>query len=86
MKVAMACRADEVSVRLCFLVNVRKASGRKVAGGKLIGSTDGVAASEGCFRWTGWTGVPNAEEEGTGSFPLFGRVRVDWFAVTAAIE
>ena len=37
IKVASSCRAVEVSVRLCFLVNVRKASGRSVAGGRMIG-------------------------------------------------
>lgn len=84
MKVAIACRAVEVSVRLCFLVNVRKASGRKVAGGKLIGSTEGVAASEVGFRPIGWTGVPNAEEEGNGSF-LSPGIQAKRFAVSAAI-
>lgn len=39
MKVASTCSADDVSVKLCFLVNVRKASGLKVAGGRTIGNT-----------------------------------------------
>ena len=76
MKLANAWRADEVRVKLCFLVNVRKASGLKVAGGSNMGSTVGFAAGfraggaligavlRGCM---GWTGVPNAgEEDGIG--------------------
>lgn len=76
MKVASAWSADEVRVRLCFLVKVRKASGRSVAGGSSMGRTVGLAfgASAGGARigavlrgWMGWTGVPNAgEEEGIG--------------------
>ena len=38
----MTCNADEVRVRLCFFVNVRKASGRNVAGGRRIGNIVGV--------------------------------------------
>jgi hypothetical protein len=37
MKVASTARAEDVNVRLCFLVNVRKASGLRVAGGSRIG-------------------------------------------------
>lgn len=66
-KVAMICSADEVRVRLCFLVNVRKANGRSVATGKEMGRIEGVVASEVCFRLSGCTGVPKAaEEEGIG--------------------
>jgi hypothetical protein len=72
MKVASATNADDVSVRLCFLVNVRNASGRKVAGGRRIGKiVDGLNCG-----WAigfvlrgniGCTGVPNAgDEEGFG--------------------
>lgn len=63
-------------VRLCFLVNVRKARGRRVAGGRSMGRTVGFAAgfSAGGARMgavlrglMGWTGVPNAgDEEGIG--------------------
>lgn len=76
MKVANACRAEEVRVRLCFFVNVLNASGRRVAGGRRIGNTVGFAAglSAGGARmgavlrgWMGWTGVPNAgDDEGIG--------------------
>lgn len=69
MKVASTCKALEVNVRLCFLVNVLKARGLKVAGGRMIGSMlafAGIAAGLkgliGCA-----CGVPNAgEEEGMG--------------------
>ena len=47
MKVESACSADDVSVRLCFFVNVRKAKGLKVAGGKSIGNIDGLDGSGG---------------------------------------
>lgn len=67
MKVAMICSADEVRVRLCFLVNVRKANGRSVAAGKEMGRIEGVVGSEVCFCRSGCTGVPKAaEEEGIG--------------------
>ena len=69
MKSASACRADDVRVRSCFLVKLRKAKGRKEAGGRLIGSTVGVVATGVCFVRIGWTGVPKAaKEEGRGSF------------------
>lgn len=65
-----------MSVRLCFLVNVRKASGRKVAGGKRIGKTVDLAGgfSAGGARIAatlrglmGWAGVPKAgDDEGIG--------------------
>ena len=45
MKVANACSADDVSVRLCFFVNVRKAKGLRVAGGKIMGNIDGLDGS-----------------------------------------
>lgn len=63
-------------VRLCFLVKVRNARGRRVAGGSNMGRT--VAFETGCSAGgariaatrrglIGWTGVPNAgDEEGIG--------------------
>lgn len=60
---------------MCFFVNVRKASGRRVAGGSRIGSTVGFAGLRmGGARigavlrgGIGCTGVPNAgDEEGIG--------------------
>lgn len=76
MKVANACKADDVRVRLCFFVKVRNASGRSVAGGRRIGRTVGFGAG---LRVGGarigavlrggivWRGVPNAgEEDGIG--------------------
>jgi hypothetical protein len=93
MKVANAPKADEVRVRLCFFVNVRKASGRNVAGGSRMGSTVGFAAglSAGGARigavlrgLMGCTGVPKAgEEEGIGLSGtregFSGRLAVDMF-------
>lgn len=63
MNVANNCSADDVSVRLCFFVNVRKARGRSVAGGISIGSIDGLDVSGGFEIRIGWTGVPKAGEE-----------------------
>jgi hypothetical protein len=72
MKLANAESAEEVKVRLCFLVNVRKASGLSVAGGSSIGRTVARAAGlrMGGARMgavlrglMGWTGVPNAGED-----------------------
>ena len=66
MKAASSARLDELRVRLCFLVKVRKARGRRAAGGREMGSTacragagPGVAVKD--FR--GWAGVPKAGEE-----------------------
>jgi hypothetical protein len=61
-----------VRVRLCFLVNVRNASGRSVAGGRSTGRTVdfGGGFSAGGARIAavlrelmGWTGVPNAGDD-----------------------
>lgn len=61
-----------MSVRLCFLVKVRKASGRRVAGGRSIGRTVDFAAglsAGGALIGAvlrglmGWTGVPNAGDD-----------------------
>ena len=69
-------------VRLCFLVKVRKASGRSVAGGRRMGRTVDLAAGRraggariGAVRRgsMGWTGVPKAgDEEGIGFAPRGG--------------
>jgi len=71
MKAANACKAEDVRVRLCFFVKVLKASGRRVAGGRSIGSTAGFAGLRaGGARIgavlrgrMGWTGVPNAGDD-----------------------
>lgn len=72
MKLASATSAVDVRVRLCFFVNVRKASGLSVAGGNSIGKTVALTGglSEGGARigavrrgFTGWTGVPNAGDD-----------------------
>lgn len=63
MNVAKICSADDVSVRLCFLVRVRNAKGRSVAGGSRIGSMDGFEDSEGLETLIGYPGVPNAGDE-----------------------
>jgi hypothetical protein len=70
--VANAWSAEEVRVRLYFLVKVRKASGLRVAGGSNIGRTVdfGGGFSPGGARigavlrgLIGWTGVPNAGDD-----------------------
>jgi hypothetical protein len=62
MNEASSCSAEDVRVRECFFVNVRKARGRKVAGGRMIGriAAFGALMLKG-FR--GWTGVPKAGED-----------------------
>jgi hypothetical protein len=78
MNIARDCRAEDVKVRLCFFVRERKASGRRVGGGRRIGRTvdAGVCAAgtaKGCASFTGllamgYAGVPKAgEEDGRGS-------------------
>lgn len=74
MKVASSCSAVEVSVRECFLVNVRNASGRRVAGGRMIGSIGACLFVVTLKGRNGWTGVPKAGEEdgasaGIGTMP-----------------
>lgn len=67
MNVANNCSAEDVSVRLCFFVKVRKAIGRSVAGGRSMGNIEGLGGSGGLYGRIGWTGVPKAgEEEGMG--------------------
>lgn len=62
--VARACRADEVSVKLCFFVKVRKARGRNVAGGRIIGSAPALLEVDtGSEDGIGWRGVAKAGEE-----------------------
>lgn len=62
MKEASACRADDVRVNECLFVKVRNASGRRVAGGRMIGR---IAAFGGLTLngLNGWTGVPNAGDD-----------------------
>jgi hypothetical protein len=68
MNVAKTCRAEEVRVKLCFLVKVLKARGLKVAGGRRIGSILAfTAAAAGLKLLIGSAGVPNAgDDEGIG--------------------
>jgi hypothetical protein len=68
IKIAKTCSADEVRVKLCFLVNVLKARGRKVAGGSRIESILAFAgAPAGLKGRIGCAGVPNAgDDEGIG--------------------
>ena len=63
MKLARSCSADDVSVRLCFFVNVRKARGLKAAGGRSIGNTDGLDDAVDLEIRTGWSGVLKAGDE-----------------------
>jgi hypothetical protein len=78
MKVARHCKAEDVNVRLYFLVSERKATGRKVCGGRRMGRmVEGGRwapdAAKACVGFTGllargYAGVPKAgEEDGTGS-------------------
>lgn len=74
MNVARAARAGDVSVRLCFFVNVLKARGRKVVGGSMMGKTVGLSAGgagTGAVRSgrAGLTGgvAKAGEDDGTGS-------------------
>ena len=60
-------------MRLCFFVNVRKASGRRAGVGRRMGRMVGMAGlNAGCAMGLfvglkGWTGVPKAgEEDGIG--------------------
>ena len=68
MKVAKTWSADEVRVKLCFLVNVLKAKGRKVAGGSRIGSILAFAGAPAGLKFRiGCTGVANAgDDDGIG--------------------
>lgn len=72
MKLASAPRAEDVRVKLCFLVNVRKASGRNVAGGSSIGRIVEGLNCGGAIGFVrrgrmGCAGVPNAgDEDGIG--------------------
>lgn len=58
-------------MRLCFLVKVRKASGRRVGGGSKMGrivgmeglKTGGGGGRAACVGGMGWRGVPNAGDE-----------------------
>jgi hypothetical protein len=62
MKEASSCNADEVRVRECFFVKVRKARGRSEAGGRMIGRMAALEALT-LKGFSGWTGVPKAGEE-----------------------
>lgn len=50
-------------MRECFLVNVRKASGRRVAGGRMMGRIGALGPGPTAKGLRGWTGVPKAGEE-----------------------
>lgn len=63
MNEASSWRAVDVKVRLYFLVNVRKASGRRVGGGRRMGR---MAALAGAGAWKGlreWAGVAKAGDD-----------------------
>jgi len=64
MNVASTWSADEVRVRLYFLVKVLKARGRNVAGGSMIGSTLALVGAAAALKGLiGCTGVAKAGEE-----------------------
>lgn len=62
-KVASSCNAEDVSVKLCFLVKVRNANGRSVAGGRIIGRTAALAGAGGWKGFSGCAGVAKAGED-----------------------
>jgi hypothetical protein len=64
MNVANSWRVVDERVRLCFLVNVRKATGRSMDGGKRIGRTDVFPGRRlGFPDRIGRAGVPKAGED-----------------------
>lgn len=62
MKEASSCSAEEVSVKECFFVKVRKASGLNVAGGSMMGriAAFGALTLKGL---SGCAGVPKAGDD-----------------------
>lgn len=62
MKDASSCSAEDVRVKECFFVNVRKASGRSVAGGRIIGRIPAFGALT-LNGFKGWTGVAKDGED-----------------------
>lgn len=68
INVANTCKAEEARVKLCFLVKVRKARGRNVAGGRRIGSMLPLMGTAVTLNGRiGCAGVAKAgEEEGIG--------------------
>jgi hypothetical protein len=68
MNVARTCNAEDVRVKLCFLVNVLKAKGRRVAGGRRTGSMPALTGAAVTLKGLiGCAGVPKAgDDEGIG--------------------
>ena len=62
MKDASSWRADDVRVSECFFVNVRNASGRRVAGGSMMGRIAALGALT-LKGFSGWAGVPKAGDD-----------------------
>lgn len=69
MNTESVCSADDEIVRLCLRVNVRNATGRRVAGGSRIGRMEVfVGGALPLGKRNGRAGVANAgEDEGIGS-------------------
>ena len=69
MNTASVCSVDDEIVRLCLRVNVRNATGRRVAGGSRIGRMEVfVGGALPLDNRNGRAGVANAgEDEGIGS-------------------
>lgn len=63
INVASSCSADDVRVKLCFLVKVRNAKGRRVAGGRIMGRTAAFAGAGGWNGLKGCAGVAKAGDE-----------------------
>lgn len=60
-------------MRLCLRVKVRKATGRRVDGGRRMGKIEVLAGAFPFCNRKGRAGVPNAgEDEGIGSLKRFG--------------
>lgn len=76
-------------MRLCFLVNVRKARGRKAVGGSLMGSTEGLDCSTVFDVRIGYAGVPKAgDDEGMTSecVGCLGRWKMGAFCTKGACD
>lgn len=99
-KVASTPSPDDVNVRLCFFVSVRNATGRRVCGGSIIGSTvwifavvvvvwaaNGCLGAGFCRSTIGYAGVPKpGDDDSSWSFACRSEPDVKFCLGVAAIE